>query len=72
MDYVLIYSIDGPWELGGGLRWESFESLDLMTDKVNLLLEENGQALEIEAALQVRDEITYKPVTTVTKMEPDI
>lgn len=72
MNFALVYSVNTFSELGGGIQHEGFETLDLMTQRVNELANGYGSEFEIVAAYEIREQITYKPVTTVTKLEPDI
>jgi len=54
------------------MHHEQFETLNLMTEAVNKLSNDHGSEFEIVAAYEIREQITYKPVTRVTKLEPDI
>jgi len=72
MNFALIYNVNTYPDLGGGMHHEQFETLNLMTEAVNKLSNDHGSEFEIVAAYEIREQITYKPVTRVTKLEPDI
>lgn len=66
--YLLIWNIKNWPEMGGGMDCESFEKLGAMDKKVDELLTQYGDELQILRAIEVRQDFEYKPIEVIKKL----
>lgn len=70
-DFILIWTnMDYP-EMDGGVKFEQYENISELEERVNKLQQEYKERFELNYVAEIKDVIEFKPVEKIVRWEAD-